>query len=186
MECLKALNTKLQHLFPFSLENFMQWPNANFYLRWITFVKRKNLKCVCIRRLAQLAELPRSKFDPEIFPHSAYVKIFATKVPYLTFCIKICHILSQNVKYGTFVANVTKKSTYTIWGNNSGSNLLRGSSASCAGLAQRISDGIIGSRLIVACLKFGSCRPFYNKTMQAIKLSLSMVNMQQVCSKYWI
>ena len=55
----------------------------------ITFVKRKSLKCVCIRRLAQLAELPRSKFDPEIFPHSAYVKIFATKVPYLTFCIKI-------------------------------------------------------------------------------------------------
>ena len=53
--------------------------------------------------------------------------------------------------------------------------------------AQRISDGIFGSRLIVACLKFRSCRPFYNKTMQAIKLSLSMlVNMQQVCSKYWI
>ena len=36
-------------------------------------------------RPAQLAELPRSKFDPELFPHSAYVKIFvtfATKVPY--------------------------------------------------------------------------------------------------------
>ena len=26
--------------------------------------------------------------------------------------IKICHILSQNVKYGTFVANVTKNLTY--------------------------------------------------------------------------
>ena len=48
--------------------------------------------------------------------------------------IKICHILSQNVKYGTFVANVTKILTYALWGNNSGSNLLRGSSASCAGL----------------------------------------------------
>ena len=27
-------------------------------------------------RSAQLAELPRSKFEPELFPHSAYVKIF--------------------------------------------------------------------------------------------------------------
>ena len=26
--------------------------------------------------------------------------------------IKSCHILSQNVKYGTFVANVTKNLTY--------------------------------------------------------------------------
>ena len=43
-------------------------------------------------RLAQLAKLPRSKFDPELFPHSAYVKnfvTFATKVPYLTFCNKM-------------------------------------------------------------------------------------------------
>ena len=46
--------------------------------------------------------------------------------------IKNCHILSQNVKYGTFVANVTKNLTYALWGNNSGSNTLRGSSASCA------------------------------------------------------
>ena len=40
-------------------------------------------------RPAQLAELPRSKFDPKLFPHSSYVKIcetFATNVPYLTFC----------------------------------------------------------------------------------------------------
>ena len=48
--------------------------------------------------------------------------------------IKICHILSQNVKYGFFVANVTKNLTYALWGNNSGSNSLRGSSASCAGM----------------------------------------------------
>ena len=43
-------------------------------------------------RPAQLAELPRSKFDPELFPHIAYVDFFvtfATKVPYLTFCDKI-------------------------------------------------------------------------------------------------
>ena len=49
--------------------------------------------------------------------------------------IKMHHILLQNVKYGTFVANVTKISTYALWGNNSGSNLLRGSSAIRAGLA---------------------------------------------------
>ena len=43
-------------------------------------------------RPAQLAELPRSVFDPELFPHSAYVKFFvtfATKVPYLTFSDKM-------------------------------------------------------------------------------------------------
>ena len=48
--------------------------------------------------------------------------------------IKIWHILLQNVKCDTFVANVTKILTYALWGNNSGSKLLRGSSASCAGL----------------------------------------------------
>ena len=53
--------------------------------------------------------------------------------------IKICYILSQNVKYGIFVANVTKILTYALWGNNSGSNLLRGSLASCAGLIHHIS-----------------------------------------------
>ena len=52
--------------------------------------------------------------------------------------IKICHILLQNVKFGTFVANVTKILTYALWGNNSGSNLLRGSSASFAGLLLEI------------------------------------------------
>ena len=43
-------------------------------------------------------------------------------------------ILSQNVKYGTFVATVTKNLTYALWENNSGSNSLRESSASCEGL----------------------------------------------------
>ena len=45
-----------------------------------------------IIRPAQIAELPRSKFDPELYPDSAYVEIFvtfATKVPYLTFCNKM-------------------------------------------------------------------------------------------------
>ena len=34
--------------------------------------------------------------------------------------VKNCHILSQNVEYGTFVANVTKNLTYALGGNNSG------------------------------------------------------------------
>ena len=45
-----------------------------------------------VPRPARIAELPRSKFDPELFPHSAYVEIFvtfATKVPNLTFCNKM-------------------------------------------------------------------------------------------------
>ena len=58
------------------------------------------------------------------FPHSLFISY-----------IKICHILMQNAKYGTFVANVTKIIIYALWGNTSGSDLLRGSSASCAGLA---------------------------------------------------
>ena len=57
------------------------------------------------------------------FPHSLFISY-----------IKICHILMQNAKYGTFVANVTKIITYALWGNTSGSDLLRGSSASCASL----------------------------------------------------
>ena len=49
--------------------------------------------------------------------------------------IKNCLILSQKAKYGTFVANVTKKNlSYTRWENNSGSNSLLESSASCEGL----------------------------------------------------
>ena len=55
--------------------------------------------------------------------------------------IKMHHILLQNVKYGTFVANVTKISTYALWGNNSGSNLLRGSSAIRAGLLSPETSG---------------------------------------------
>ena len=51
-------------------------------------------------RPAQLAELPRSEFDPELFPHSAYVKFFvtfATKVPYLTFCDKVRQFLVKEM-----------------------------------------------------------------------------------------
>ena len=49
--------------------------------------------------------------------------------------IKDCLILSQNAKYGTFIANVTNNLTYALWENNSGSNSLRESSASCEGLS---------------------------------------------------
>ena len=49
-------------------------------------------------RPTQLAELPRSKFDPELFSHSAYDKFFVTfttKVSYLTFCDKMRQFLIQ-------------------------------------------------------------------------------------------
>ena len=67
--------------------------------------------------------------------HSQDFLIFCLFPPYLSISyIKNCHILSQNVKYSTFVANVTKNLTYTLQENNSGWNSLRESSASCAGL----------------------------------------------------
>ena len=37
---------------------------------------------------------------------------------------KNCLILTQNVRYGIFIANVTKNLTYALWENNSGSNSL--------------------------------------------------------------
>ena len=61
---------------------------------WIKFQVNENSskEQVLQNRPAQIAELPRSKFDPELFPHKTYVEIFvtfATKVPYLTFCDKM-------------------------------------------------------------------------------------------------
>ena len=53
------------------------------------------------------------------FPHS-FLFPPSLSISYIT----NCHILSQNVKYGTFVANVTKILTYALWGNKSGSNQL--------------------------------------------------------------
>ena len=47
--------------------------------------------------------------------HSQDFLIFCLFSPYLSISyIKNCHILSQNVKYGTFVANVTKNLTYAL------------------------------------------------------------------------
>ena len=39
------------------------------------------------------------------FPHSVFISSLSLSISY----IEICHILSRNVKYGTFVANFTKK-----------------------------------------------------------------------------
>ena len=76
-----------------------------------------------------------SSFSLHFLPLSPHFLILSPFPPSLSISyIKICHILSLNVKYGTFVANVTKILTYALWGNNSGSNLLRGSIACCAGL----------------------------------------------------
>ena len=66
-------------------------------------------------------EMERDSFST--FPHSLFISSLS-----IHFRIKICLILSQNVKYGTFVANVTKTLTYALLGNNSGSNSLQGSS----------------------------------------------------------
>ena len=84
------------------------------------------------REIDSLHFLILSPFPPPFpsFPHYLSISSLSISISY----IKICHILSHNVKYGTFVANVTKILTYALWGNNSGSNLLWGSSASCAGL----------------------------------------------------
>ena len=57
-------------------------------------------------RPAQLAELSRSEFDPELFSHSAsHVKFFVTfakKVPFLTFCDKMWQFATE-IFPGTFV-----------------------------------------------------------------------------------
>ena len=45
--------------------------------KWIDLISCQELS-IPQNRPAQLSELPRSKFDPELFPHSAYVKIFVT------------------------------------------------------------------------------------------------------------
>ena len=64
-----------------------------------------------------------SSFSLHILPLSPHFLILSPFPPSLSISyIKICHILSQNVKYGTFVANVTKVLTYALWGNDSGSN----------------------------------------------------------------
>ena len=62
-------------------------PSTQTYL----FVQKK----VPGTRPAQLADLLCSDFDPELFPHTAYVKLFVTyttKVPYLIFCDKMWQI----------------------------------------------------------------------------------------------
>ena len=55
-------------------------------------------------RLAQLAELSRSEFDPELFSHCAYVEFFvtfATKMAYLIFCVKMRQLfIYERVKEG--------------------------------------------------------------------------------------
>ena len=64
-----------------------------------------------------------SLYFPPLYPFPLYQKLY---------------YFSQNVKYDTFVANVTKKNLtyicYALWENNSGSNSLRESSAGCEGL----------------------------------------------------
>ena len=88
-----------------------------------------------------LSTFPHSLSISSLFLHFLILSPFppSLSISY----IKMRHILLQNVKYGTFVANVTKISTYALWGNNSGSNLLRGSSAIRAGLHTLAYSGIL-------------------------------------------
>ena len=83
------------------------------------------------REIDSLHFLILSPFPPPFpsFPHSLSISSLSL------------HFLHQNLSHfhtkcwiQFFVANITKKLTYALWGNNSGSNSLRGSSASCAGL----------------------------------------------------
>ena len=89
--------------------------------------------------------------------HPLHFLIFSLSPPSLSISyIKNCCILLQNVKNGTFVANVTKKNlTYAQWDNDSGSNSLRESTASwqlCAGLAQTTCTAFTGICAIVVWL----------------------------------
>ena len=59
--------------------------------------------------------------------------LFISSLSFHFFYQKLSHFVA-NVKYGTFVANVTKNLPYALFENNSGSNSLRHSSASCEGL----------------------------------------------------
>ena len=78
----------------------------------------------------------------ERFTLYVHFLIFSSFPPSISISyIKKCLILSQNAKYGTFVANVTKKNlSYALWENNSGSNLLWESSANCEGLGRTMKD----------------------------------------------
>ena len=81
----------------------LRWHTAFLYLCILYLCFVFVCLCVCVFvylrifvflwiRPAQFEKLPRSEFDPELSPHSPYVKFFATfvtKVPYLTFCDKI-------------------------------------------------------------------------------------------------
>ena len=59
------------------------------------------------RKLRENEEMERDLLST--FPHSLFIS-----PPLSISYIKICHILSQNVKYGLFVANVTKNLTYVL------------------------------------------------------------------------
>ena len=51
----------------------------------------------------------------QLFPHSLSISsLFLHFLPLFPFPTSMHHILLQNVKYGTFVANVTKISTYAL------------------------------------------------------------------------
>ena len=118
-----------------------RWPCLRVPGTWPGLYDNRIVDCTTCCSLAPGLQKNGEKLERERMRkwreiHSLYFLILSLFSPSLSISyIKICHILSQNVRYGTFVASVTKNLTWALWGNNSGSNSLRGSSASCAGLS---------------------------------------------------
>ena len=62
-------------------------------------------------RPAQLAELPRSEFDPELFPHSAYVKFFCD----IRDISAVFNILRQNMAFFLYRKWIDREEIKKIW-----------------------------------------------------------------------
>ena len=89
-ECLKLSQTELN-------------PDVEF-VKCLTRAGLRNPLQPCSRAARKWREI-----------HSLLFLILSLFPPSLSISyIKICHILSQNVKYGTFVSKVTKILTYTL------------------------------------------------------------------------
>ena len=97
------------------LVHLIWWAVAGLVMRWQGCATRWSLGARLrgngerMRKLKENDSLHFLILSP--FPPS--LSISASK--FVTFCRKM-------LKYGTFVANVTKILTYALWGNNSGSN----------------------------------------------------------------
>ena len=111
-----------------------RWPCLRVPGTWPGLYEKRIVDCTtCCSVASRLQEngekLERENEEMErdslfTFPHFLFISSFSI------------HFLYQKLSHfvGTFVANVTKNLTYALWENNSGSNSLRETSTSCAGL----------------------------------------------------